>query len=363
MNTIDQRILIPASPEEVWSYISDINKNPEWQQGCNRVALLTSNYKGQGARWRCSTSGRRDTVIEITAWYERLGYEYRIVDGAPYKENIGRIRLQDTPEGTIVQWTFHYDFAGIIGGIRNTLSTRRTIENMIVESLWSLWRNISQAKDQMKTAPYTAKSLMQDAPDVEARAHYIPRHPSTLKEPDSRPISIPEPPLAEEDTRPRPEISTSTGEAIRVHVTEPDFLHGVYEEHPVTSTPEPSISIEDEIEAIKNADTGQDFSTTSTDSVPERPQLTSPVDADLVHAALEAKTPVISPASPINSITDTGSVSVFELFGLPKPSETQELSATVAPLSARHVSLSGFSRRVGMRIMLRRKRLKIRRPE
>ena len=73
MNIIDQRILIPTSPENVWGYISDINNNPNWQAGCRTVSFLTIAHKGQGIRWRYTAKRGREYVVEVTAWYDRLG--------------------------------------------------------------------------------------------------------------------------------------------------------------------------------------------------------------------------------------------------------------------------------------------------
>ena len=78
-------------------------------------------------------------------------------------------------------------------------------------------------------------SLMRDAPNVDARSAYQPRHPSTaervegqplaapptaqnqfqfeppLSEDDGQPISIiAEPPIVEDDTRPRPAMAAAT---------------------------------------------------------------------------------------------------------------------------------------------------------
>lgn len=349
MNTIDQRILIPASPEIIWDYLSDVTKNPEWQQDCRQVSFLTSIHKGPGTRWRSTTSGRSEQVIEITAWYERLGYEYQIVDGVSFKENKGRIRLQDTPEGTIVQWTFHYELSGVFGGLRNTLSTRRNEENKIVESLWALWRNISQQKEQM-AVPYTAKSLMQDAPDVEARAQYIPRHPSLVKDKQPSEVMIPEPPIAEDDTRPRPELSTS--EVTAANVTEPDFLSDFSEEKHTTDETVTTSSVHD---VLKDTETW--LAATEADVYQDR-------DDDPVVA--EPLSPDLSAMPPVDPKADTGTISVFDLFGLPKPSETQELLPITTPMVSPPTLPSSpkrSSRRTGLRRFQRANLINVRNPQ
>src|SRR5687768_10262320 len=105
MNVIDHRILVPASPDRVWQYISDINRNPSWMVDCRSVSFLTTMHAGPGTRWRITDAKGKDRVAEITVWYDRLGYEYKFVDGVPFSQNKGQIRLQEIAEGTVVQWT------------------------------------------------------------------------------------------------------------------------------------------------------------------------------------------------------------------------------------------------------------------
>ncbi len=177
MTTIDHRILIPAAPDVVWDFISDITRNPQWQVDCFEVIFLTSKREGPGLRWRYSTPNGAEYVIAVTAWYNGLGYEYYFVDGVPFRENKGRIRLQEIPEGTIVQWTFTYELGGILGGVRSALGLKRQINRTIADSLKALWQEMKQSAAGRS---HEAKSLMRDAPDVATRSTYQPRHPSAV---------------------------------------------------------------------------------------------------------------------------------------------------------------------------------------
>ncbi|MCC6801508.1 MAG: SRPBCC family protein [Anaerolineae bacterium] len=251
MTTIDHRILIPAPPDVVWDYISDITHNPDWQTDCSEVIFLTSRREGPGVRWRYSKPDGHECVIAVSAWYNGLGYEYYFVDGMPFRDNKGRIRLQEIPEGTIVQWTFTYELGGLLGGVRNALGVSRDVDHLIADSLKTLWQKIKQSTGTVSRV-YEAKSLMRDAPDVEARSNYRPRHPSAaegndetapqqrefvleppIHEDDGQPISIiAEPPIVEDDTRPRIAV-TEPAEAAPVFVdmdSEPGFLNLVSED-------------------------------------------------------------------------------------------------------------------------------------
>lgn len=183
MKTIDHRVIIPAPADLVWDVISDIRRNPEWQADCRDVVFLTSLRQGPGLRWRYSTPRGREYVVEVSAWYNGLGYEYFYVDGPGFKEARGRIRVQETPDGTVVQWTFTYQFSGLMGG------SSRQLDDTIAQSLIQLY---DQLKKQTRGFDEReAKSLIREAPDVEARAAYKPRHPSPADGDTDKPGTAP----------------------------------------------------------------------------------------------------------------------------------------------------------------------------
>src|SRR5688572_27543286 len=161
MNTVDQRILIPTPPDVVWEYISDITKNPQWQSDCKSVTFLTSKRSGPGMRWRSAAAKGREQVIEITAWYDGLGYQYTYVDGIPFRNGMGRIRLQEIPEGTVVQWTIQYEMGGLLGGVRGSFGIMKQLETMMAASLNMLKKQVNNSGAAQNWRE--AKSLMRDA--------------------------------------------------------------------------------------------------------------------------------------------------------------------------------------------------------
>ena len=202
MNELDQTILITAAPEAVWAFVSDINQNPAWQSDCQNVVFLSKQRSGKGTRWRYRNLAGREFELEITAWYDGLGYEYRFLDGSAH----GRLRLQEIAEGTTVQWTFSYEPRGRLGGMRNALGRKRSYRKYMDESLQSLQATVKRAAGE--DPAYIARSLMRDAISYDARMNYRPRHPSLMRDPDDPvpvlPLPIEEPPLLEEDTKPNP---------------------------------------------------------------------------------------------------------------------------------------------------------------
>lgn len=342
MNVIDHAILIPSSPAFIWAYLGNLANNSQWQEDCESVSFLTTQHQGRGTRWRYST-GKTDYVAEVTAWYDTLGYEYTIVDGASFSENKGRIRLQEIAEGTLVQWTFNYETEGLLGGLKNSLNIKRVLTKQITSSLLNLHKYIQRETGGIST--HEAKSIMRDAPDVDARSEYQPRHPSSVKldavtDEDvanfQKPISyamerelIPEPPTAEDDTKPNP-IVQDTDELNQVN-PEPSFLSRI-EEPPIAvddTKPHPVISdFQDEAEAQQQAivDEVQPFEIIEDvkRSTAEHQQADSRL-ATSPEAERDSLVPLIH--EPPISKFDTGQISVFELFGLQKPSDTQEMRA------------------------------------
>ncbi|MFO7320153.1 MAG: SRPBCC family protein [Chloroflexota bacterium] len=397
MTTIDQRILIPAPPEVVWELISDIGNNPRWQAGCTSVTYLTSKRAGPGVRWRQTMDKGDEYVIEITAWYDGLGYQYTYVDGLPFRESTGRIRLQEIPEGTVVQWTITYEAAGLFGQMRAALGLKRRLDNMLVLSLKTLWKQVNESGSAKKYRE--AKSLIREAPDAEARANYRPRHTPVI---DLRveagqsdhgslmPVTAPvidEPPLSDEDTRPRRPVSPPPAMPVQPRQTidelvaeteEPEFLREIDARTSSTVTdderfkpPQPAASSvaapeqqveasgkdtqrtpESELRAVEVADrdsardqsasehpvvtTGQPESVTDEPSVSEARAIETPRDTGDAIGAPSAppaesageqpseaegeQTGAFRPVTDLSSM-DTARLSIWEIFGVPRPSE------------------------------------------
>lgn len=333
---IDHAISIPSRQTHVWNVIRDISQNPDWQLDSQRVQFLTTSKSGRGTRWRNTTAKGKEQVIEILAWYEGLGYEYRIVDGANFENSRGRIRLQEAPEGTIVQWTFSYEVKGFMGSLQNNLGAKRQLDNEIIQGLRQLYTIIKDAKADERLVPEESKSYLKEAPDVEERAKYQPRHPSAVKAQELTAIqdndaayrpptrstgSIPaivEPPLEQDDTRPNPSVQPEAPKpaimespAPRSPMNEPDFLRHMPEQMPtnnfVVSSPAPTTAPKPEEE-----------------TAPAPPPI--PAETEAAKPLPQAKVEPLSPERDFNKM-DTAQVSVFELFGLPKPSETEKVRA------------------------------------
>lgn len=403
MTTIDQRLLVPVAQSVVWEYISNLNNNPSWQADCADLSFLSSMHEGQGTRWRYSTKKGGDCVVEITAWYNGLGYEYVYIDGPRYRNNRGRIRLQEIAEGTIVQWTFTYEMGGALSGLRNN---RRQIENTMATSLKTLYR---QVKAYATDDGFDAKSLVRDAPDVEARAQYKPRHPTAVAKssadtetafrPPSTPVvfdeppvddgdaqelqimAIDEPPVANDDTRPRPAITSSDAQVVASDVPpdvegEPEFLADLSAFEPPRrdhdTQPRADVGASAVMAEATPNEAAQEPSTSSelpeavevASAAPTEPDTPAEADAGLTDAVAESPAaPELTPTIDSSNL-ETGK-SIWEIFGVERPAGVIETSN--ATETGEHVVNSSDSApnesRQGLRIRLRRSLVHLRRPQ
>jgi len=327
MNVIDLEILIPASPEFIWRFMGDLSAIPQWYEEVVSVSFLSTQREGRGTRWRHSTVKGNDVIVEISAWYDTLGYEYRIVDGTKFIDNQGRIRLQEVSDGTLVRWTFQYEPGGMLGGIRNAMRLKRSTTNQIQDSLRNLHHLIMQESGGIST--HEAKATMQAAPDVSERLSYRPRHPSTFQdvaeddaiEDDTTlserfPLTYdlelepePLPQLVETDTKPNPVVLGAGDELMSDEVPEPqlDDTRPVEVETLLAEIPPPEIpSPQAEAESIMVEQRAQE------PIIAEQPAPESTSD-------LETSTDAVTFEPP----DDSSQLSVFEIFGLQKPSETR----------------------------------------
>jgi hypothetical protein len=401
MTTIDQRLLVPVAQAVVWDYLSNLSNNPSWQSDCRNISFLSSKHEGPGTRWRYATQRGRENVVEITAWYNGLGYEYVFIDGPRYRNNRGRIRLQEIAEGTIVQWTFTFEMGGMFSGSR---SASRQIENTMASSLKALYK---QVKAYATEGGFDAKSLMRDAPDVEARAQYKPRHPTTTQKSTAdtetmvHPAAVPtgldeppvndddgqafeaialdEPPIAVDDTRPRPAVtglveSVSESDVPPDIEGEPEFLADMSRFEPPRrvhdTQPHPKIEVDDQGEVVQpGVEQAAQPVVNSTTAQPEFPPIElDDADAESEVASTFATTTVSEPEQPKSTSPTTEvhiGASIWEVFGVERPSETGEMKAVAAedsePVVMSATSLANPSRQ-GLRIRLRRKLVQLRRP-
>lgn len=360
---IDHAIAIPTTSKIIWEQISDLRNNPHWQSNCESVTFLTTMHAGQGTRWRSRPKRGGETVLEIKAWYDSLGYEYTILDGAPYPNNRGRIRLQETPDGTIVQWTFSYEISGMWGGLRNSLRLKNRADQEIVESLRNLYTYIKERQPDAPFEAEEAKSYLREGPDALGRAQYQPRYPSKVGD-DSGQIAIVEPPVADDDTRPNPNVQETAPEPAAQR--EPDFPQGL------PNNREQRTAGEDDPYRLPLLDEAEVESTRTAPTEGHVPPDTSsqPIEPQRDAAPPEPPPAPPKPTSPprLGEKLDTTEISVFEVFGLEKPSDTERIRLQTQSMPFANPEpiipdIEPLERRQGLRAALRQRLAKVRLPK
>ena len=294
MYTIDQRILVKTPAPSLWNFISNFENNLKWHHDCTAISFLSQKRQGMGTRWRQTTNNRLEMVFEILTWYDGLGFEYKFVDGHRYKTCIGRVRLQEIAEGTLLQWTLQYELKGVLGGVQNRLGMNSTIQNEMYVSL----KNLAKLGNTIGSLEnYAPKSLMKDGstlteeriglPDIE------PQSPVAIPPPSITTSFALEPVLTVEDTQPsRP---------MQLQDVPPPIT---YESKPVFSTSQTLDPRKDTAELVKvipSSSTVMDDATFITGT-------TLPSVASL-------SVPSVS--------KDPNQMSIWEIFGIPNPNGSE----------------------------------------
>ncbi len=335
MNVIDLEILIPASPEFIWRFMGDLSAIPRWYEDVVSVSFLSTQREGRGTRWRHSTVKGNDVIVEINAWYDTLGYEYRVVDGTTFNDNQGRIRLQEVSDGTLVRWTYQYALGGVLGGIRNAMRLKRNTTNQIQDSLRNLHQLIVEESGGIST--HEARASMRDAPDVYERLSYEPRHPPAFHEASADDAAIDEdttlsehfplpydleldaeplPAVVESDTKPNPVALGAAEGLIPDALPEPalDDTRPVEVEALLAEVPPPTLDI------------------------PEIEPESVAVEQKASDVADEPEPLPVETLRPTDD--DSSRLSVFEIFGLQKPSEASAKAEAISEPTGEHPRLS-----------------------
>lgn len=388
MTVIDERVLIAASVEYVWVYLTEPAHISKWNRGAKQLSMLTTRADGVGSRRRCVSTHGQSVVEEITAWLPPYGYEYQIIDG-PYARFTGRLRLQAVPEGTQIQWLIDYDLRGVLARLRDRFRYRRRMNGQIRDSLRALRRLIEASGVRLDLAKQ-AKVVMQADPGVAARLarRSDPTRQSApltiVPEPvisvgdDDLPDMPPEPSvslptfIAGADADPTPSFVTVTPGSTETRAKTKPLTDNRSEPLVDDTKPRPPAGLREALTTVRPATRTTEMPTVVPGIAPTRP----PVSPTTVSAALAAPRPVdpttqtraplpvlpareaIPPAPTLPPPTpepsdwpaalppperavrqeqyDTGEMSIWDVFGVDRPSERNKvnLDEMIASLQA-----------------------------
>lgn len=110
---LKESIVIAASPEEVWAYLSDLDNYLHFMAGVTRWEAEGELRSGLGARRRMlirAGSAEVGGLIEMVEWHEPRDLAWTSVSGVDQR---GRIRLRAAGDhATRVEMRFAYGVAG-----------------------------------------------------------------------------------------------------------------------------------------------------------------------------------------------------------------------------------------------------------
>jgi hypothetical protein len=314
---IDQRILIPAPTHAIWPVLADSNQLVHWRVDCKAVQIVTPRQFGVGMVRQITNAQGKPRLEEITAWYEGLGYEYQLVEARAYKEWTSRIRLQSTPDGTIVQWTISYTPAGIFNPLMDALGGKANYEEDTTDSLRQLRRVVESMGVQQTDA---------------RRRTTLPPVAAIVKS-STQPIVIP-PEVSAADTKPKkPEgLEDFLDEQLYARQddppTTPRFTSTVSrpETPPQTMEPVPQEKLPPGMPEILKATPPQGTPKVDVSRLRYADELNE--DADAYDPPTLMRLPGLPPPT---ERRDTGEVSIWDAFGLRPPSahDTEALNEIV----------------------------------
>ena len=112
MESMEQNIIVAASPERVWDVVTDWEARPRWASRVKKVEILGGGPLRKGSRIRIQVEGRRFTpkVVEIRP-PERL-----VIQIGSFAVRVKHVyEVQHTEDGTTL--TLGVEYGGMFGGI------------------------------------------------------------------------------------------------------------------------------------------------------------------------------------------------------------------------------------------------------
>lgn len=136
MAPIVHSIEISRSPEDVFAYLADVERQPEWQGGVVSVGLEGGGPMKVGARVRTTRRvgrGERTLTLEATEYDPPRTFAFRGIDG-PIRP-IGKGTVEPLEGGARSRHTFVLDFEGHgIGKVLVPLVVRRQARKELPEN-------------------------------------------------------------------------------------------------------------------------------------------------------------------------------------------------------------------------------------
>ena len=161
---------IPATPAEVWAYVSDFARSTEWMSDAESVTFTSSQTEGVGTAFDCATKVgplRTTDKIEVTEWEPptALGVQHQgVVRGS------GRFHLQPADDGgTRMTWTEELVFPWYLGARLGQRPAAAVLERVWRRNLRGLRARILER--QQGPSGHQSGALLGMGRDSEVRAY------------------------------------------------------------------------------------------------------------------------------------------------------------------------------------------------
>ena len=155
---------IQATPEQIWTILSDITRLPEWAYQDGRYPYPvegkygSDQQEGAGVLWVGVSADGQTATQEVTLWEPptKLIYQLKEIENAPLEmTQINTFDLEPVGDGTQVTWSV--DWSVTSGFSLNSILVRFTgdgnFEEMIAGSLENLKRLVEKEAVLEATAP------------------------------------------------------------------------------------------------------------------------------------------------------------------------------------------------------------------
>jgi uncharacterized protein YndB with AHSA1/START domain len=150
MAPIVHSVEIDRRPEDVFAYVTDPSRFPEWQDAVVSARPLDAEPKREG--WKLQLTrrvgrGERTMTSELTEFDPPRSYAFRVLDG-PVRAR-GRGTFEPLDGGARTRFTFEIDFDGHgIGTVLVPLVVRRQARKEVPETHEKLKRNLETGSPQ-----------------------------------------------------------------------------------------------------------------------------------------------------------------------------------------------------------------------
>ncbi len=147
MAPITATAAIARSPEEVFAYVTDPSKMPEWQQGCvrGRMDRVPTDVGSNCTTVRRIGGREREVVTEITEYDPPRRWADRGIDG-PIRAIVA-VTVEPLADGSGSRLTIDLDFTGHgIGRLLVPLVVRRQAAREMPENMRRLQQQLESSR-------------------------------------------------------------------------------------------------------------------------------------------------------------------------------------------------------------------------